>query len=84
MGCIGVFPNSSARAGDNSWNAGYCCDNAEAMQINDVQFARDIIAWLKTNTCVDAKRIYDAGLSNGGMISANDLIWEFFQTHPMR
>ena len=30
---------------------GYCCTNSEAMQINDVQFARDIVAWLKTNTC---------------------------------
>jgi polyhydroxybutyrate depolymerase len=68
-GCIAVFPNSSARAGDNSWNAGYCCDNAEAMQINDVQFARDMVAWLQANTCVDAKRIYASGGSNGGGMS---------------
>jgi polyhydroxybutyrate depolymerase len=66
VGCIAVFPNSSTRAGDNSWNAGYCCNNSEAMQINDVQFARDIIAWLKTNTCIDAKRVFASGGSNGG------------------
>ena len=69
VGCIAVFPNSSARAGDNSWNAGYCCDNAEAMQINDVQFARDMIAWLEANTCVDPKHIYASGGSNGGGMS---------------
>ena len=66
VGCISVFPNSSAKAGDNSWNAGYCCDNAEKNQIDDVQFARDMITWLEANTCVDAKRIYASGGSNGG------------------
>jgi polyhydroxybutyrate depolymerase len=36
------------------------------MGINDVQFARDMIAWLEANTCVDPKRIYASGGSNGG------------------
>ncbi len=66
VGCIAVFPDSSKTAGDNSWNAGYCCNNAEAKQIDDVQFARDIIKWLQANTCVDPKRIYATGGSNGG------------------
>jgi polyhydroxybutyrate depolymerase len=66
VGCIAVFPNSSATAGDNSWNAGYCCDNAEQKKIDDVQFTRDMIAWLKSNACVDPKRIYATGGSNGG------------------
>jgi polyhydroxybutyrate depolymerase len=69
VGCIAVFPNSSARAGDNSWNAGYCCDNAEKTQIDDVQFTRDMITWLEANTCVDPKRIYASGGSNGGGMS---------------
>ncbi len=64
VGCIAVYPNSSPS--DNSWNAGYCCDNAEKNQVNDVQFARDIITWLKANTCLDAKRVYASGGSNGG------------------
>lgn len=67
VGCIAVFPDSSkAKAGDNSWNAGYCCDNAETNQVDDVQFARDMINWLETNACVDPKRIYASGGSNGG------------------
>ena len=67
VGCIAVFPDSSkAKASDNSWNAGYCCDNAEKNQVDDVQFARDMIKWLETNACVDPKRIYASGGSNGG------------------
>jgi polyhydroxybutyrate depolymerase len=67
VGCIVVFPDSSkSKASDNSWNAGYCCTNAEKNQVNDVQFARDIIKYLQANTCVDSKRIYASGGSNGG------------------
>jgi polyhydroxybutyrate depolymerase len=66
VGCIAVFPDSSRKAADNSWNAGYCCSNAEKDQIDDVQFARDLIKWLEANTCVDPKRIYASGGSNGG------------------
>ena len=66
VGCIAVFPDSSKKAGDNSWNAGYCCDNAQKNQIDDVQFARDIVKYLETNSCVDPKRIYASGGSNGG------------------
>src|SRR4051812_34228302 len=67
VGCIAVFPDSSkSKASDNSWNAGYCCTNAEKNKVDDVQFARDIVAWLKTNTCIDGKRIYASGGSNGG------------------
>ena len=67
VGCIAVFPDSSkAKASDNSWNAGYCCTNAEKNQVDDVQFARDIVKWLESNACVDPKRIYASGGSNGG------------------
>jgi polyhydroxybutyrate depolymerase len=65
-GCIAVFPDSSGKAGDNSWNAGYCCNNAEKNKIDDVQFARDMVAWLESHACVDPKRIYASGGSNGG------------------
>ena len=67
VGCIAVFPDSSkAKASDNSWNAGYCCTNAEKNKVDDVQFARDIVKWLQTNACIDPKRIYASGGSNGG------------------
>jgi polyhydroxybutyrate depolymerase len=65
VGCIAVFPDSSKKAGDDSWNAGYCCANAEKDQIDDVQFARGMIKWLEANSCVDPKRVYATGGSNG-------------------
>ncbi|MES1207852.1 MAG: PHB depolymerase family esterase [Pseudomonadota bacterium] len=67
VGCIAVFPDSSrAKASDNSWNAGYCCTNAEKNQVDDVQFARDMVKWLEANACIDPRRIYASGGSNGG------------------
>jgi polyhydroxybutyrate depolymerase len=68
VGCIAVFPNSASNAG-NGWNVGYCCDGAQANKVDDVQFTRDMIRWLEANTCVDPKRIYASGCSNGGGMS---------------
>lgn len=70
VGCIAVYPDSSkSKASDNSWNAGYRCTNAEKNQVDDVQFARDIVKWLEDNACVDSKRIYASGGSNGGAMT---------------
>lgn len=67
VGCIAVFPNSGPS--DNSWNVGYCCDNAQSQKVDDVQFTRDMIKFLEANACVDPKRIYASGCSNGGGMS---------------
>jgi polyhydroxybutyrate depolymerase len=67
VGCIAVFPNSGPS--DNSWNVGYCCDNAQSQKVDDVQFTRDMIKFLEANSCVDPKRIYASGCSNGGGMS---------------
>ena len=68
VGCIAVFPNSASNGG-NGWNVGYCCQGAQTNKVDDVQFTRDMIKWLETNTCVDPKRIYASGCSNGGGMS---------------
>ena len=65
VGCIAVFPNSATN-GSNGWNVGYCCNGAQANKVDDVQFTRDMIKWLEANACVDPKRIYASGCSNGG------------------
>lgn len=65
VGCIAVFPDSASNA-NNGWNVGYCCQGAQSNKIDDVQFTRDIIKFLEDNTCVDPKRIYASGCSNGG------------------
>jgi polyhydroxybutyrate depolymerase len=62
---IVVWPNGV----QNSWNVGRCCPPAANQQVDDVAFARAIIAQLQTEACVDAKRIYATGCSNGGGMS---------------
>jgi polyhydroxybutyrate depolymerase len=68
VGCIAIFPNSASNA-NNGWNVGYCCQGAQSNKVDDVQFTRDMIKWLEANTCVDPKRIYASGCSNGGGMS---------------
>jgi polyhydroxybutyrate depolymerase len=65
-GFITVFPTGTAGGIGNSWNVGRCCGNAQMEQVDDVQFTRDVIMWLEAHTCVDPKRIYASGGSNGG------------------
>jgi polyhydroxybutyrate depolymerase len=68
VGCIAVFPDSASNA-SNGWNVGYCCSGAQQNRIDDVQFTRDMLTWLEANTCVDPKRVYASGCSNGGGMS---------------
>jgi polyhydroxybutyrate depolymerase len=51
------------------WNAGACCATASARQVDDVAFIRRLIEYLKVECGADEKRIYVAGVSNGGMMA---------------
>lgn len=54
----------------NSWNAGDgCCDPAEQQGVNDVQFVSDLLDELERDYCVDARRVYVTGFSNGGFLA---------------
>ena len=53
----------------NAWNAGKCCGSASSLDRPDVQFVGDLIDALESELCIDPKRIYAAGFSNGGMLS---------------
>lgn len=52
-----------------SWNAESCCSDAQAQHIDDLQFARDMVADIEADYCIDASRIYAAGYSNGGLFA---------------
>jgi polyhydroxybutyrate depolymerase len=52
-----------------SWNAGQCCGDAWTNSVDDVGFVRDLVTRLEADYCVDARRVYAAGMSNGGFIS---------------
>lgn len=72
-----VYPNGV----ENSWNGGdVCCGTASSEQIDDVAFTRALVADVATQACIDERRVYATGMSNGGFMShrlaceASDLI----------
>lgn len=50
----------------NSWNVGMCCSTARAEEVDDVAFTRAIIETLAVEACIDTRRVYASGCSNGG------------------
>lgn len=53
----------------NSWNGGGCCGDSFAKQVDDEGFLRAIVDKLKQEGCVNPKRVYATGLSNGGAVA---------------
>lgn len=49
---------------DNAWNIGPCCTRSRT--VDDIGFARAIVEQVKAEACVDEKRVYATGYSNGG------------------
>ncbi len=52
-----------------SFNAGSCCGDAASLGVDDVGFARRLVARLVREQCVDPRRVYATGFSNGGFLS---------------
>lgn len=65
IGFITAFPDSATNGG-NGWNVGMCCQDAQKNQVDDVGFVKAMIEQIKTLACVDSKRIFASGCSNGG------------------
>jgi len=53
----------------NSFNAGGCCGYARDQGVDDVAFARALVAEVAGRWSVDATRVYASGLSNGGAMA---------------
>lgn len=53
------------------WNAGNCCEQAEQKNSNvdDVGFVSAMIDAVSLETCIDPKRVFATGISNGAMLS---------------
>jgi polyhydroxybutyrate depolymerase len=64
-GLIVAFPTGIGE----SFNAGDCCGQAIADPDDDVAFTRSMITSIGGDYCVDAKRTFSAGFSNGGFFS---------------
>jgi polyhydroxybutyrate depolymerase len=62
QGFISIYPNGI----ENAWNAGGCCGNTGS---DDVAFVRAIIDTMANDACIDRRRVYASGCSNGGGMS---------------
>ncbi|WP_224249919.1 extracellular catalytic domain type 1 short-chain-length polyhydroxyalkanoate depolymerase [Hyalangium gracile] len=56
-------------ADTQSWNAGGCCGPAQIYDVNDVDFVEAVFKDLDTRVCVDTRRTYATGMSNGAFFS---------------
>ncbi len=52
-----------------TWNAGHCCGKAAKDDVDDTGFIQHTISEVRNRYSVDRKRIYMAGMSNGGMMA---------------
>src|SRR6185503_1610572 len=66
-GFVVAYPEGTGTM--QSWNAGVCCGTAISDKVDDVGFARALIDEIATKVCVDRKRVYSTGMSNGGYLS---------------
>jgi len=66
-GFVTVTPEGAGRL--PSWNGGVCCGAAAGAAVDDVAFARALVADASERVCVDADRVYATGMSNGGFMS---------------
>lgn len=68
-GFIVVYPAGSGRLDRVlTFNAGNCCGQAEARNIDDVGFTRALLDDLARVVNVDPKRVFATGMSNGAMM----------------
>jgi polyhydroxybutyrate depolymerase len=65
-GWVLVYPNSP----DGSWNVGSSCTSTSAgLSRDDVGFAVALVKQIQNDACIDSKRIYTTGFSNGAYMS---------------
>jgi polyhydroxybutyrate depolymerase len=65
VGIIMIYPQGL----NNSWNGGPCCGPSQTMNVDDVGFLKAAVTKTAQDGCVDLKRVYATGLSNGGVMS---------------
>jgi len=61
VGLIMVYPDGV----DSSWNVGNCCGLAMSEKVDDVGFTKAMIEAVSKAACIDPKRVYATGMSNG-------------------
>ncbi|MFL5306175.1 MAG: alpha/beta hydrolase family esterase [Polyangia bacterium] len=64
-GVVTAYPNGLSGPSGGAWNVGPCC----VANVDDVAFARALVAQVETKACIDTKRVYAVGFSMGGGMS---------------
>jgi len=64
-GMIVAFPSGT----NGGFNAGECCGSAASSNVDDVGFTKAILTALRADYCIDDKRVFSTGFSNGGFFS---------------
>src|SRR5438552_2543522 len=64
-GFLVAYPDGVGR----SWNAGWCCGAARTHAVDDVGFVGGLVAEIAAGDGVDPRRVFAAGVSNGGMLA---------------
>ena len=64
-GFVAVYPDGESR----TWNAGRCCGPAVEQNVDDVAFIGALLDHLGGELCLDQRRVYATGMSNGAMLS---------------
>ncbi|MFN0248429.1 MAG: alpha/beta hydrolase family esterase [Kofleriaceae bacterium] len=76
-GAIVVYPNGIAanESATNplvraqTWNGGACCGPAVTENVDDVGFLTAVLDRVEAEACVDKRRVFFTGMSNGGIMS---------------
>ncbi len=65
-----AYPQGLANpsGGQTSWNAGLCCAFGDSAR-DDVGFVDALLDDLFAKTCIDERRVYATGMSNGGFMT---------------
>jgi polyhydroxybutyrate depolymerase len=61
-GVVMAFPDGRKGPGGTGWNIGPCC----VADVDDVAFAKALVAQVQTTACIDPKRVYAVGVGTGG------------------
>jgi polyhydroxybutyrate depolymerase len=61
-GVVMAFPDGTSGPAGTGWNVGPCC----VAKVDDVAFARAVVADVQDVACIDPDRVYAVGVSTGG------------------
>lgn len=69
-GFVVVSPDGVAGPGGiRTWNGGGCCGSSASSDIDDVGFIAAVLERVEAANCVDSRRVYATGMSNGSILS---------------